>query len=308
MPLAVRYRSFVADNARWEGFALRPGDIIISTPAKCGTTWMQMICAVLVLDTTELPLPLDVLSPWMELQARAREEVIADLDAQRHRRFIKSHTPMDGLPQDPDVTYICVGRDPRDVALSWDNHMANLDLAAVIAARQKAVGLDDIAEFFPNGPPQPAATLNGRFHEWLTRDQAHETGTSSLAGTIHHLSTFWAVRHQPNVVMIRYEDLLKDLEGQMRDIAARLGVKPAPERWPSLVNAATFNQMRASADTLVGPYWKDTRRFFHRGATGQWREVLTAEDLDNYWARIEPLASPDLLTWLHPDEIGQRRS
>src|SRR5262249_38699700 len=36
--------------ARWEGFEFRPGDIVISTPKKCGTTWTQMLCALLIFD------------------------------------------------------------------------------------------------------------------------------------------------------------------------------------------------------------------------------------------------------------------
>ena len=53
-----RYRSVVADSARWGGFAFRPGDIVISTPPKCGTTWMQTLCAMLVFDATEFNPPL----------------------------------------------------------------------------------------------------------------------------------------------------------------------------------------------------------------------------------------------------------
>src|SRR5262245_45886316 len=81
------------DSSRWDGFELRPGDIVISTPPKCGTTWTQMICALLILQEPELPLPLDTLSPWIDMVTRARTEVFADLEAQRHRRFIKTRTP-----------------------------------------------------------------------------------------------------------------------------------------------------------------------------------------------------------------------
>src|SRR6185369_12165293 len=125
-----RYKATVYDSSRWEGFELRPGDIIISTPPKCGTTWTQMICALLVLQEPELPLPLDTLSPWIDMVTRARTEVFADLEAQTHRRFIKTHTPLDGIPNDPAVSYICVGRDPRDVALSIDRHIDNTDIGA----------------------------------------------------------------------------------------------------------------------------------------------------------------------------------
>ena len=96
----MRYQSFVSDNARWDGFVFRPGDIIISTPPKCGTTWTQMICAMLIFQTPELPSTLDLISPWMEIRLRRRKDVHDLYDAQTHRRFIKSHTPLDGLPVD----------------------------------------------------------------------------------------------------------------------------------------------------------------------------------------------------------------
>ena len=111
-----RYQSLVYDSARWEGFVFRPDDIVISTPPKCGTTWTQMICALLVFQTTTFGQTLDRISPWLDMLTRELASVRADLDAQTHRRFIKSHTPFDGPPRDPNVTYICVGRDPRECA------------------------------------------------------------------------------------------------------------------------------------------------------------------------------------------------
>ena len=103
-------------------------------PPKCGTTWTQMICALLVFQTTSFHTSLDLISPWLDMLTRDRESVCADLDAQTHRRFIKTHTPLEALPYVPDVTYICVGRDPRDVFRSSDNHMENMDLLAMITA------------------------------------------------------------------------------------------------------------------------------------------------------------------------------
>src|SRR5436305_14046096 len=149
----VRYRMVISDSARWEPFEARPGDIIISTPPKCGTTWMQMICALLIFQSPTFDRSLDLISPWFDMLTRERDAVMADWTAQRHRRFIKSHTPFDGLPDDERITYICVARDPRDVARSWDNHMANMDLGALITARQNAVGLDDLAELRGDAPP-----------------------------------------------------------------------------------------------------------------------------------------------------------
>src|ERR1051326_4513852 len=98
MTSLVSYRTFIADNARWEGFQFRDGDIVIATPPKCGTTWTQMICALLIFRTPEFDRHMDLISPWLEMLTRPLDSVVADLEAQTHRRFIKSHTPLDGIP------------------------------------------------------------------------------------------------------------------------------------------------------------------------------------------------------------------
>ncbi len=94
----VRYQSAEEDSGRWSGFPFRDGDIVISTRSKSGTTWMQMICALLVFQTPQLPGPLRELSPWLDRRTLPRDELFARLAAQQHRRFIKSHTPLDGIP------------------------------------------------------------------------------------------------------------------------------------------------------------------------------------------------------------------
>ncbi len=127
----VDYHSWDDDNGRWEGFAFRPGDIVISTRSKSGTTWVQMICALLVFQTPDLPAPLGELSPWLDWRVVPLDEVLATLAAQRHRRFIKTHTPLDGLPLDPRATYVVVARHPLDLAVSLYHHSGNLDRARI---------------------------------------------------------------------------------------------------------------------------------------------------------------------------------
>src|SRR6202161_4250077 len=104
-----RYQSSDEDSARWLGFPFRDGDIVISTRSKTGTTWVQMICALLVFRTPELPDRLSVLSPWLDWLITPKDDVYALLEAQDHRRFIKTHTPLDGVPEDQRVTYIVTG-------------------------------------------------------------------------------------------------------------------------------------------------------------------------------------------------------
>src|SRR5215207_9365958 len=142
----TRYRSVIADSGRWDGFAFRPGDVVISTPPKSGTTWTQMLCALLIFDGPDFPAPLGNISLWLDMCTRPLAEVTAAYAAQTHRRFIKTHTPLDGLPLHADVTYLVVGRDPRDVAISSEHHTANLDVERFMALRAAAVGNEDLAE------------------------------------------------------------------------------------------------------------------------------------------------------------------
>jgi hypothetical protein len=300
----VRYRSVMADSGRWEGFAFRGDDIVISTPPKCGTTWMQMLVAMLVFGTPDLPKRLTELSPWIDIQTEKVEDVRATLEAQEHRRFIKTHTPFDGIPFDERVTYICVGRDLRDVAISWDHHFANMNLPVIITARAEAVGLDDLAELMPDGPPARSEDPVERFWEWVDGDGPLEGAFATLKSSIHHLSTFWENRDRPNVHLFHYSDMQADLEGEMRRLADALGISVDDVRLHELAGAATFEQMSGRATQLapqvkVDGFWNNANNFFHAGTSGQWEAILTTpEDCARYDARVRELAAPDLAAWL----------
>src|SRR3954470_9506217 len=307
MTAVRRYETSMYDSNRWDGFELRPGDIIISTPPKCGTTWTQMICALLILQEPELPFPLDTLSPWIDMVTRARTNVFADLAAQTHRRFIKTHTPLDGIPNDPTVTYICVGRDPRDVALSMDHHIDNMDFDAFLVARDRAAAIDGI-ELGPLPPRQPRPDdERARFWQWVDDETPSTQIGSSLRRTVEHLQTFSDADDDLDIVFLHYDDLQADLEGQMRHLAARLGIDVDAYRWPRLVQSATFESMRARADTIIPggdpQQWIHPAAFFRRGTSGQWRDLLDEADIAQYAARVRALASDDLVDWVHSEAI-----
>ena len=298
----IRYRNRIHDSARWAYLELRHDDIIVSTPPKCGTTWTQMICVLLILGEPTLDRPLSMISPWLDMETRAIGDVVADLDGQRHRRVIKTHTPRDGLPYRDGVTYICVGRDPRDVALSMDNHWSNMNEDAFMAARESALGTPGEPSLAP--PPARAATVRERFWSWVGDDAPPTETGSSLRRTLRHLATFWDVRHDDSVVLLHYDDLQRDLDGSMRQLAHRLGIVVDDERWPELVDAATYASMRRNHDKTVPNagrgLWHDEERFFNRGASGQWRELLANdEDLARYERRVAQLAEPGLAAWVH---------
>ena len=296
-----RYRSVAFDSARWEGFRYRDGDIVISTPAKCGTTWVQMLCALLIFQDPVLPSRLSELSPWLDIQTRPLPEVLAALEAQHHRRFIKTHTPLDGLPFDERVTYVSVGRDPRDVALSADTHWSNMNIEVIIGARAQAVGLDDLVELMPDGPPERPTDPDDRFEAWVEADMSE--GFSNLALVVHHLATFWDRRALDNVALFHYADLQADLVGEMTRLARVLHIEIDDERVSALATAASFDSMRSRADELapesdMAGFWHSTAGFFAKGGGGYWRSVVSSERLARYEARLRALATPDLAEWV----------
>jgi aryl sulfotransferase len=287
-----RYTSDVDDNARWLGFPYRDGDIVISTRSKSGTTWMQMICALLVFQTPDLPAPLAELSPWVDHLVEPYDEMLARLETQRHRRFVKTHTPLDGVVLDPRATYIVVARHPLDMAVSLYDQGDNMDRARV-------------AELMGEPPPEPTGPrpdVHSWLLSWIDRDADPVDALDSLPGVLWHVTDAWARRGEPNQVLVHYDDLAADLAGSMRRLARRLSIDVPEDRWPSLVEAATFASMRANAaERAPSPpgVLKDPVAFFRRGTSGAGRELLSADELRRYEARAAALAPAEVLFWLH---------
>jgi hypothetical protein len=290
------------NSARWDGFPFRDGDIIISTPAKCGTTWTQRIVSLLIFDSPDLYAPMAHVSPWLDMNTRPLADVVSELEAQTHRRFIKSHLTYDLLPHDDRVTYITVGRDPRDVAISWAHHIDNVNMANFIAERAAAVGLDDLAEMKPEDLPDTSGTPAERFWRWI------DDGEAGLGGMVGHVGSFWKHRHEPNIVLLHYADLQADLVGQMAYVAERLGIERSWERLVELAPAASFDTMKESAE-LTAPngdqtFWNSTTGFFHSGTTGQWRDLIDEADVPRYEKRLGELADAEFAAWLESGSLS----
>jgi hypothetical protein len=285
------YLSSDEDNRRWLEFRFRPGDIVISTRSKSGTTWMQMICALLVFRSPRFPAPLHQLSPWLDALVTPLDEVLDRLARQDHRRIVKTHTPLDGLPLDPVATFIVVARHPLDAAISLYHQGSNLDRARM-------------AELSGNEPPADRVRppIDRWLREWIAWEGSPAERLDSLPGFLHHAADAWARRDQPGVVLVHYEGLQRDLVGEMRRIAARLDIDADSELITRLAEHATFAAMKARSDEVAPNatgVLLDTDRFFRRGTSGSRHEVLTPTDLDTYRRRVASLGPPDLLEWLH---------
>ena len=289
----IRYRSTEEDSGRWSGFPFRQGDIVISTRSKSGTTWIQMICALLIFQTPRLPAPLAILSPWLDMLGPPKDQLYATLAAQRHRRFIKTHTPLDGIPIDQRATYLVVARNPLDMAVSLYHQGDNLD-----RVRMRYL----IGQPAPAAPSKTRPPLRDWLLEWIDTEASPREEMDSLSGVMWHLSDAWARREQENMVLIHYDDLLLDLAGEMQRLAGLLDITVPNAMWPTLVEAATFTSMRTRADELSpnpSGILKSPAAFFRSGVSGEGRRVLTDAELARYRSRVRQMAPQALIDWLH---------
>ena len=225
------------DNARWQEVELRAGDIVVCTSYKSGTTWTQMVCALLVHQSPQLPRSLAELSPWVDARFSSIDNIAAALKAQSHTRIIKTHTPLDGLPRQAGVRYLFCGREPRDVFMSLQNHLAN-------ANRERIVELLADQGITYRGGELPES-LDDRFALWITRGTfPWENDGAPFWSHLAHAQSFWDCRDDAALHFLHYADLKHDLEGEMRRLAELLDVSVDEALWPALVKAATFEDMK----------------------------------------------------------------
>jgi aryl sulfotransferase len=278
----------IMDSQRWDGFPFREGDIVIGTWAKSGTTWCQQIVTQMIFEGEEQIATLDI-APWVDMRIIPFEPMMEQLEAQTHRRCLKTHLPADALVMSPKAKYLYLARDGRDVAWSWYNHL---------------MIMKDAFYEMVNGTPgevgapveRPTTDVREFFHDWLDHDAAPCWPYWS------NVQTWWDIRHLPNVKLVHYNDLKADMPGEMRRIAAFLEIPIDEAKWPAIVEHCTFDYMKANAETLspaLNDFWEGgMTSFINKGTNNRWRDVLTAEEIQKYEDTARANLSPDCAAWL----------
>ena len=291
------YQNHHLDSTRWERFRPRGDDIVVATPYKSGTTWMQTIVRRLLFGEREAEMPsLGELSPWMDRRLSPLDDVISDLETQEHRRSVKTHLPLDGLPYHPQVKYVVVSRDARDVFMSLWNHYRNYtdhfyDLLNETPGR--------VGDPLPRCP----GDIRRLWRMWTTRGWFEwDSEGFPYWSNMRHVQTWWDYRRLPNILFVHFNDLLADLPGEVSRVARFLDIELDDESLASTVDAVTFRSMKQNAektwprlDSLMSG---GAQTFFHSGSNGRWREVLTDEDLELYDAAVARELSDECARWL----------
>ena len=279
------YLGPLTDNRRWDMVTIRPDDVFVVTPPKCGTTWMQTIIALLLSGDPEVDTELSVKMPWVDIRIREMDEVAARLDAMSHRRSMKSHTPMDGLPLDDHAHYICVFRHPLDAHFSYRKHVRNLPLPW-------------FNHWYPEEDPDGVA-----FRRFLDGGpEGFDTDAMPLAHILRHYSAAKALADKPNVTLFHYADMKRDLPGTFAQLGDLLDTPHPSDIMAQLVAAAMFDNMKAHADRFAPSggkgFFKSDSAFFDSGSNGKWHGHLSTAELAAYDAIMDAALSSKDRAWL----------
>lgn len=295
-PATTVLRTWHMDSRRWAGYRPRPGDVVIATYPKCGTTWMQQIVSLLVFQTAE-PRPVTVLSPWIDARFTAPvEDMLALIEAQTHRRFLKSHLPFDALPVYDEVSYIHVARDGLDAFMSWHNHSLRYKRHHLL----DAAGLAD--ETIGRPYPRPAENPREFFRDWMGLAGEEKLTDVSATAFFETERSYWNARREENMLLVHYNDLTANLDREMARIAGFLKIAPPESVWPDLVRAATFDMMKRDGGALMpradGSFEDGHDGFIYSGKNERWRGALGEDDIALYRDRAAKELSPALNAWL----------
>jgi len=279
----THYLGPITDSSRWDALDIRGDDVFICTPPKCGTTWCQTITCMMIAGTPDLETSVHKTSPWLDSTTRPLDDLITTLNAQTHRRCIKTHTPLDGITYDPRATYIAVYRHPLDVHFSMRDHVANM-------------AIDELDHLFPGGPRNDALSF---INEHPPKEDCDHLSLDTLTT---HYKSFEIWKNLPNIHLFHYADMRADLPKTMARFADILGYKFDAETMAALTSAVSFDAMRKKpaqfAPAAGMGIFKDEAQFFKSASSGKWLKYLNQADMAQYGTRMDQLLGQNDRRWL----------
>ena len=206
---------------------------------------------------------------------------------------MKTHLPVEALVYSPKAKYIYIGRDGRDVLWSLCNHHANGN-EAMYDALNKTPGLV--------GPPlePPPDDIREYWHSWLAKDGF------PYWSFWENVRSWWAIRDLPNLMLVHFETLKRNMPAEMRRIAKFLDIPIDESKWDTIVEHCTFDWMKNNGEKIVplgGAVWKGgVKTFINKGTNGRWKETLTPSESAEYEAKALAELGPECAHWLATGE------
>ena len=233
---------------------LRPDDVWIVTYPKSGITWTQQIVRLIINRGENDEKNLTDAVPWVEAfntMFPGYERI--NLDEMASPRAFKSHFPYDQMPcGPPNATlgkYIYVVRNPKDVFVSYFIHASSFQAI-------------------------PQQECDVYFEQFLQ-------GEVSYGSYFDHVLSWWAHKDDNNVLILKYEDMKKDLPSAVATIAKFIGQDISKELVDEIAYRTTFDNMKkdssANCDWMISAYRNNLNPYMRKGEVGGWKDYITSE-------------------------------
>jgi len=239
-------------------------DVFVAVYVKSGTNWtMQIAHQLLNHGEAEyehihyaIPWPETKTIAWMKNYAVPLEDESVWRASPEQKRVIKTHVPASLLPYSEKARYIHVIRDPKDVFVS---------------------------SYFFFGNVFPIPSVDTWFKSFCSDD------FPMWGSWAHSAAGYWAQRHRPNVLVLSFKEMKRDLPGVVRRMAEFLDVRAGDDVLRKVCEKSSFQYMKSIDEKFevwnIIP-WRRKTAMMRKGALGGSSELLSAErqqEMDAYF-------------------------
>ena len=121
-----------------------------------------------------------------------------------------------------------------------------------------------------------------------------------------NVRSWWNLRRLPNVMMIHFNDMKRDLPGAVKRVASFLEIDLDPATFDKVVEHSSFDWMKKNAHLaapLGGSIWEGgATTFINKGTNGRWQGTLTQEEICAYEQRAREELGTECAAWLADGE------
>lgn len=225
-------------------------DVFVTTYTKSGTNWaMQLAVQIIGRGEAEFEHIHDLVA-WPE--AHVSGSVPLDDPGPRRRfstgkRVIKTAIRAPFVPYSERAVYLTVLRDPKDVFVSGYHFFTSL------------FGLRD------HVTPE----------QWL---EMYLSGHAPMGPWPDHAASYWAIRERPNVLVVTFAEMKRDLPAVVRKAAEMIGVDLSEAEVERVVERCSFSHMKANEEKFAPPrlpFVPEPGTMMRTGKAGVSGELLT---------------------------------
>lgn len=261
-------------------FSPRESDVLITTAAKAGTTWMQQILHQLRSGGDSDFTAIDDVVPWLEIQREGMswQQILQYFESLPEPRVFKTHCTAEQTPGIGTASIILSSRDPRDCCVSFYHHLMNMTDEAR-ADKQM---------------PTPSS-FDEHVEQWL-----------EFAGWYRNVKSWWPYHDQAKVLWLRYQDMKQDITTCVDQILDFLDWQVSGEQRTNILQYISFDWMKAHDEKFSSQGPKKIRsfkpgKFIRQGTVGNYRELMTDEQEQRILNKAREWLEPDCLRFLDLD-------